>query len=137
MTAYNSRTSVWHSPEDAPPGCTCRSKHVTKVTHIFCGGCPDERECPGMSGWVGPGGQWCEDLPPLPPQSPMLDPGRYDAHAHRAVELLKEGKARSLAAACKQAVAEMGRGHGWGADDNKTGVPDRLYRRAIQFRNES
>jgi hypothetical protein len=27
----------------------------------------------------------------------------------------------------------MGRGKGWGADDGKTGVPDRLYRRAKQF----
>jgi hypothetical protein len=72
----------------------------------------------------------------LPPQSPALNPQLYDAHARRAAEVFAAGEVLSLAAACRQAVAEMGRGHGWGADDGKTGVPDRLYRRAKQFLSE-
>lgn len=132
MTTQSHRVSVWRLPEDAPSACTCRRPNqYPDVQHVICGGSADHRNgCPGMTGWIRPDGLWCEDLPPPPPSSPVLDPGLYDAHAARAVDLYKAGRARSVAAACRQAVSEMGRGTHWGANAPRIGVPDRLYRRA-------
>jgi hypothetical protein len=83
-----------------------------------------------MDGWITRDGLWCEGLPPLPPTSPKLDPGIYDRHARRAAEIHAGGQAKSLAAACRMATDELGRGQYWGANDPRLGVPDRFYRRA-------
>jgi len=130
MTQVSGRVSVWQPPEALPQGCNCRNLRIDEITRMTCGGTADHKNgCPGMTGWFRPDGFWCQDLPPPPPSSPLLDPGLYDEHAHFAVELMMNGQARSKAEACRKARDKLGEGRYWGPNDPKTGVPDRLYKR--------
>lgn len=128
------RWSAWHPPEDAPVGCTCRRPDPERAEDlsVICPGIfGDENPCPGFDGTVTPDGYWSFILPPTPPPRRKLQ--RYDAHALVAIAIRETEPGIAKVEACRRAVAELGVGEGWEADDTAMRIPRGLYNRALKL----